>query len=109
MHLSFLLGGPCVLGAVSKCHQPRAVPRHLPEETAAALHFGSTLGPGKAESALSVPSPSTLPSTYALAYDCSSVFPSPDTFQADLLPAFPHHSSPQGILSITLLSEAFTN
>lgn len=68
MHLSFLLGGPCILGAVSKCHQPRAVPRHLPEETAAALHFGSTLGPGKAESALSVPSPSTLPSTYALAY-----------------------------------------
>lgn len=45
--MSFLLGGPCVLGAVSKCHQPRAVPRHLPEETAAALHFGSTLGPAK--------------------------------------------------------------
>ena len=115
--LSFLLGGACILGAISRCPQPRAVYNHLPSRILWRVVLCDILHPHlnrqccelRAFSSSLIPH---LPPSLLWTVLCSSVFPgltAPKThFKAHLLLlAFLHSSSPQGTLSFTLFQSLY--
>lgn len=88
---------------------PEQCPDTFPKRLLQCCLLGPHSDPAKLSSRFQFLLPPCSPPLTLWLTDRSSVFPSPDTFHADLLPAFHHHSGPRGLLSIALLSEAFTD
>lgn len=90
--LSFLLGGACILGAISRCHHPRAVYSHLPSRILRTVMLCDILHPHlnrqSSELALSVPPHSPSPSIPPL--DCALFF----SFSWSVSPQNPFQSPP---------------